>query len=374
MTELFDKTIMSISCLFVITLTIYILFTDGDDDYDDDDYDDDDMEGFTQNEKDEFKEYATFYGTGNITEGFSFTGDYEEEDTIIEGLNIGRKFKDFGKKIKDVGKKPKEIFNKDLGKNPKEIFNKDFGKNPKEIFNKDFGKNIINKDLGKKMQGELKNVGKKIKGGLEKAGDKITNALLKPFIPMIATFKTVANFFKSIPCRIRHFNGGFRELGDGLKSQFDNLGKGLKLGFSDIFGLIGTLGTCGIHFLKNLGNCIFYYILEMIGHIIYTIFFVFPVYVIKSITGMDMMSYVKQLWKIFYYFDSIIYSATRMHFMHFPDSVIKQCYTCDFMGKVNKINKDWDYTIPKLLNEPINHFKKSGRHFKKIVSNDKPKK
>lgn len=108
----------------------------------------------------------------------------------------------------------------------------------------------------------------------------------------------------------------------------------------------------------------------MIGHIIYTIFFVFPIYVIKSITGMDMMGYVKQLWKIFYYFDSIIYSATRMHFMHFPDSVIKQCYTCNFMGKVNQINKDWNYTIPKLLNEPIIHFKKSGRHFKKIVSND----
>ena len=342
MAELFDKTILSISCLFVITLTIYILFSDDDDDYvyDDDEYDDD-MEGFQSLVENEDNEYATFYGT---TEGFSFTGEYEEDYTIIEGLrgiNIKRAFKDLGKKIKDAGNKTKDTL-----------------------------KGTFNKDLGKKMEGELKKVGNKVKDGLKKAGDEITNALLKPFIPLIETFKTVDKFFKSIPCRIRHFNGGFREFGVGLKTQFDNLGKGLKLGFSDIFGLIGTLGKCGIHFLKNLGNCIFYYILEMIGHIIYTIFFVFPIYVIKSITGMDMMGYVKQLWKIFYYFDSIIYSATRMHFMHFPDSVIKQCYTCNFMGKVNQINKDWNYTIPKLLNEPIIHFKKSGRHFKKIVSND----
>ena len=54
MTELFDKTILSISCLFVITLTIYILFSVDDyddDDYDDDDYDDDIMEGFKSSEE-----------------------------------------------------------------------------------------------------------------------------------------------------------------------------------------------------------------------------------------------------------------------------------------------------------------------------------
>ena len=328
MNELFDKTILSISCLFVITFTIYILFSD--------EYDDANMEGFTQNhqplvEKDEidpFKEYATFYSTRNITEGFSFTGEYEEEDTIIEGLrgiNIGKVFKDFGNKMKST-----------------------------------FDPN--------KMKNDLKNVGNKIKDGLKNAGDEITNALLKPFKPLIETFKKVDEFFKSIPCRIRHFNGGFKEIGMGLKSQFDNLGKSLKLGFSDIFSLIGTLGTCGIHFLKNLGNCIFYYILEMIGHIIYTIMFVFPMYVIKSITGIDMMSFVNQLWKMLYYLDNLIHSVTSMHFMHYPDSIIKQCYTCDFMGKVNKINKDWKYTIPKLLNEPIIHFKKSGIHFKKVVN------
>ena len=80
------------------------------------------------------------------------------------------------------------------------------------------------------------------------------------------------------------------------------------------------------------------------------------------------MSFVNQLWKMLYYFDNLIHSVTRMHFMHYPDSIIKQCYTCNFMGEVKKINKDWKYTIPKLLNEPINHFKRSGRHFKKIVS------
>ena len=345
MAELFDKTILSISCLFVITLIIYILFSDNDDD--DDDENASVMEGFTINEPiavivkedDPFKEYATFYGTRNVTEGFSFTGEYEEEDTIIEGLrgiNIGRAFRDLGNKMKSTF-------------------------DPNKV--KDELKNV-----GNKMKGGLEKAGNEIKDKLKEAGDKITNALLKPFIPLIETFKKVDRFFKSIPCRIRHFNGGFKEFGIGLKKQFDNLGKSLKLGFSDIFSLIGTLGTCGIHFLKNLGNCIFYYILEMIGHIIYTILFVFPIYVIKSITGMDMMSYVNQLWKMLYYFDSILHSVTRMHFMHYPDSIIKQCYTCDFMGKVNKINKDWKYTIPKLLNEPINHFKRSGRHFKKIVS------
>jgi hypothetical protein len=205
---------------------------------------------------------------------------------------------------------------------------------------------------------------------MKKVGDEIKNALLKPFIPLVEGFKKIDRFFKTLKCRIRHFNNGFKEFGIGLKKQFDNLGKGLKLGFNDIFGLIGTLGTCGIHFLNNLGNCIFYYLFEMIGYIIYTIMFVFPTYVIKSITGIDLIGYVNQLWKMMNYLDNLFHSMSGMHFMHYPDSIVKQCYTCKFMDKVDKINKDWNHTIPKLLNEPVCHFKRSGKHFKKIVTNN----
>lgn len=346
MNTLFDKSVLSFSSLFVITLTIYILFSDNDDYDTAEDEDEDDIERFSvfqdkkeENENDPFKEYGTFYGTRNITEGFSFTGGDEEDETVIEGMSA------------------------------------------RDWFRKTFDKKNIERaftDLGHDIKGGIDKAGREIKGGLEKvktglekAGDDIKNGLLAPLKPLIEFFQKIDRFFKSIPCRIKHFNSGFKEFGIGLKMQFDNLGKGLKLGFSDIFSLIGTLGTCGIHFIKNLGNCIFYYILEMIGHIIYTIFFVFPMYVIKSITGADMMSYVEQLWKLFYYFDRLLYSMTKMHFMHYPDSIVQQCYTCNFMDKVVKINEDWNHTIPKLLNEPICHFKRSGKHFQSVVKSPK---
>ena len=358
MNELFDKSILSISFLFVITLTIYILFTDNEEN--------DNQEGFSfikpsfnETEKikknDPFAEYATYYGTQKNTEGFSFTGNnddsyYIDNGNIIEGNSVNDWFRktfhadeidrglsDFGhdaeKGLDEAGRKAKELADEGIRK-------------------------------AKELADEAAQKAKEL-------ADTMANALLKPFLPMIAMFKKIEDFFNSINCRIKHFNKGFDEFGTGVKSEFDNLGKSLKLGFSDIFCLIGTLGTCGIHFLNNLGNCIFYYILEMIGYIIYTIFFVFPVYVIKSITGLDMMYFVDKLWEMFYYFDKMLFSISKMHFMHYPDSIIKQCYTCKFMDKVNKINKDWKETIPNLLNEPILHFKHSKRHFEKVVDPDK---
>ena len=369
MNEVFDKSILSISFLFVITLIIYILFSGNNEDEEEND----NNGGFSFiepslnktdkiKENDPFAEYGTFYGTRKITKGFSFTEKiYDDDDSeyidengnIIEGINWGK-----------IGDSFKKAFNPD---NIKRSF-EDLGHDIKGGLD-EAGRKA--KELADQAERKIKEAADEVARKAKELADIAANALLKPFLPMIEMFAKIKNFFDSINCRINHFNKGFQEFGTGVKSQFDNLGKSLKLGFSDIFSLIGTLGTCGIHFLQNLGNCIFYYILEMIGYIIYTIMFVFPMYVIKSITGIDMMSFVNQLWKMLYYLDNMLHSITGMHFMHYPDSIVKQCYTCKFMDKVKKINTDWGVTIPKLLNEPVLHFKHSGRHFEKVVNPDK---
>ena len=90
MNEIFDKSILSISFLVVITLIIYILFSGNNEDEEEND----NKEGFSFiepslnktgkiKETNLFVEYGRYYGTRKITEGFSFTEEIDDDYTTM---------------------------------------------------------------------------------------------------------------------------------------------------------------------------------------------------------------------------------------------------------------------------------------------------
>lgn len=211
------------------------------------------------------------------------------------------------------------------------------------------------------------NIGQKMKDAFRKGGS-IEKGIKGPLEKFKDVFENIKRAFEIIPQRFKHLNRAFKKVGDGIKLQFVNLGKSLKLGFNDIFDLFGTLGKCGIKYVNNLRSCIIWYILDGIGSTLYSIFVKLPVFMIRILTGFNMQPFVDGINCMVKYIDSLYFKLTCYHFIHFPDWVIQDCYTCNFQQKVDKINKDWLRTIPKLLNQPRRKFLQSEAHFKEFIA------
>lgn len=207
----------------------------------------------------------------------------------------------------------------------------------------------------------------KIVEGLD-IGKEIIKSLSKPFKPVIDFFAKVKKAFEDIPKRAKRFGNAFKYVGDGIKLEFVNLGKSLDLGFNDLFDVVGTLGGCSITYLKNFRSCIIWYIFDCIGTTLYAAFVELPVFVILQLSGIKLQPMVDMIHCFINEMDAICYKYTCFHFIHFPDWVIRDCYSCHFQDKVDKLAKDWTKTIPDLLNEPAKKFAQAKSNFEASFS------
>ena len=80
----------------------------------------------------------------------------------------------------------------------------------------------------------------KAKRDLEKPFQALKDTLLKPINDVIGAIDKVKSFFHNI-------RDGFKEINQGIELEFKNLGKSIKLGFYDVFNVVGTFGECGIN-------------------------------------------------------------------------------------------------------------------------------
>jgi hypothetical protein len=87
--------------------------------------------------------------------------------------------------------------------------------------------------------------------------------------------------------------------------------------FVSIFSYI----ICGFTRILTLPKCFGYYLLEIIGHILY-IPFAFGFWLL----GLGWLE--KQIWDLIDKIDCAFYSATGFHLIHYSDTIIKNCYSC----------------------------------------------
>ena len=209
-------------------------------------------------------------------------------------------------------------------------------------------------------------VGKEMKKVFERPFNKMKDALGGPINKIVNFVKDVDEAFKSIPKRTKAFAQAFDDVGEGIKLEFVNLGKSINLGFTDIFDLVETVGKCGIKTIQNLRICIIWYILDLLGSTLYNIIVVLPVFMIRMITGFDIQPFVNIVHGFIECLDLLFFNFTCYHLIHFPDWVIRDCYTCKFSDKVDKLNLDWGKTIPDLMNQPTKKFKDAEKNFRTV--------
>lgn len=83
--------------------------------------------------------------------------------------------------------------------------------------------------------------------------------------------------------------------------------------------------ACLIKRFQNFKSCFFWYLLEIIGQILYL-----PIRLIVWMGGKTFSKYEKKFWKFVYDVDCKIYDIGGFHVFHFPESVQQKCYDCRF--------------------------------------------
>jgi len=205
-------------------------------------------------------------------------------------------------------------------------------------------------------------------------GKMIVRAFTKPFQPLIDFFNKVKRFSDTLPKRFRSFSSAFQNLGKGLKNFFISTAKSLEMGVPDIFNVIGSVGECAVKRLTNFKTCVIWYIMEIVGNTLYSIFVELPVFVLKLVTGIDLQPSIDIAFCYLEELDKLVYKYACFHIIHFPDWVIEKCYACAYNRHIDKLNKDFnlikvgpwplDYypdpppegTIPHYMNKPKKNF------------------
>jgi len=89
---------------------------------------------------------------------------------------------------------------------------------------------------------------------------------------------------------------------------------------------------CGVKLLINAPKCMIYYILDMIGYVLYL-----PLMIFFWMFGLR--SIERQLFKGINQVDSAIYGVADFHVFKYPNSIMNKCYRCK--DKKEKKGENW---------------------------------
>ena len=184
--------------------------------------------------------------------------------------------------------------------------------------------------------------------------------------------------------RIENIGVGLEEIFLGIGYQFVELGEGIGesvegtgevLYFS--FEYIKTYLNCSIKFIKNFYKCVFFYIIDAIGKLLYL-----PVrilmWVMYTFFRLDTYGIEKQVWDGLENLDTIFFELFGVHIIYYPKKIRDDCYTCIRLkssvvgNKSREVNKTISQIIPNLFSSNP-HYEKSGKHFDEVgVKNPRP--
>jgi hypothetical protein len=287
-------------------------------------------------------------------EGFIMGGS---NNNVIEGFDLFKKIKNVGKDITKGVEKADPI---------KEI---------KKMFDG------IGDIIDDKVGGPLKEFGNTINGGFKKVDgvvktvDKEFKTVGKEFKKVDGAFKTVGkefkkigSFFQIVKKRFELFGKSFNTLGVAFNTLFVNTSRSIDLEFGNIGKVLNGGSKCALHFGNNFRRCIIYWIMDLVGEFLYSLFVLFPVWLIETSSGYSLNPWIDQIMKWRNVLDEFIKSFLNISMFHYPDSVLDNCYRCrkvDFGQLINRFNRDNKETIPKLMQEVKGKFNNVDRDFKK---------
>jgi hypothetical protein len=135
-------------------------------------------------------------------------------------------------------------------------------------------------------------------------------------------FKKMKDDFNKLGDGFKKIDGAFKKVGEGFK-KIDEFFK--KIG--QAFIAIGSNIKCGFQKIKDLPDCMAWYLFEIVGKILYLpITIIISLFTKSNVKEPAMIE--KEIWRQLEILDKIIHKASGLHIIHFPDAVVDKCYNC----------------------------------------------
>lgn len=152
---------------------------------------------------------------------------------------------------------------------------------------------------------------------------------------------------------------GLGEIFAGVAREMIELPAGIAIGALGVSRFIQTIWVfgisnffCGMKMMRNFTSCAIYYLLEIIGNILYLIpMLIFLVLDWISQDGKVGSWIENKLWNRLEVIDRFTIDNLGFHIIHFPKSVRDKCYNCRRLKPVAFVRKATDFA--KDINDPI---------------------
>jgi len=139
---------------------------------------------------------------------------------------------------------------------------------------------------------------------------------------------------------------------------------------------------CAMQKAGDFKSCIFYYVLEMIGKILYLPVLIFIwFFQVLSPVKINMQKYVNMFWKIMERIDRFVFKIGKFHIIHYPDHILSRCYRCDganpnmpdidstpYVNFGQQVVHHWFVDIPKAEEPPIEKLSSAMNHLIKALT------
>jgi hypothetical protein len=138
----------------------------------------------------------------------------------------------------------------------------------------------------------------------------------------------------------------------GFLQVIPPLANSLGDGMFSIFTFSYTWMMCLFKNIANIQACFFYYLLEIIGQILYLPIRIILWMVFKC--GYDLYKYEKMGWDVIELIDDNVFYYADFHICHFPKSIREKCYNCKRL-KVSALVQHSTPLINVLVNDVPNN-------------------
>lgn len=191
----------------------------------------------------------------------------------------------------------------------------------------------------------------------------------------------------TIPEHMIAFGEGFIQLGVGVIHLFENIIHEVMTTLEDFGKFMIDVARCGFTWAKNLRTCILWYILETIIYTLIAVFIWIPIYIVRLLTfgkvdlnhiylmimGVsdrnrnyrmrDIDGKIVKKDGLMEKLDQMLHKLSGLHFMHFPDNVIKNCYACEILEDIFNLAYDFTFGILNMFMGPMKDIFDAGKHF-----------
>lgn len=171
-------------------------------------------------------------------------------------------------------------------------------------------------------------------------------------------FGFIKRLFKLLTLAVR-VGIGLGKIFAGVAREMVELPVGIAVGALGISRFIQTMWVfgisnffCGMKMMGNFTSCAFYYLLEIIGNILYLVPML--VFLISDWISGESKLGSKLEYGIWYYleiFDRFTISNFGFHIIHFSKSIRDKCYNCRRLKPVAFVRKATDFAND--INDPI---------------------